>query len=145
MLLHPDLAREVWHALMAHEARERRRGRTLPKGWRETVGQVAAGVQQAEPDEPCPAWLTLDQAAARARVSLSTLYRWRREGLPAHRHRGRVIVARDDLDTWVRSSVGQSSVSAGQSVAAGPDMRNGRPDARPDPVPPGTAAPEDHP
>ena len=47
-------------------------------------------------------WLRTTQAAEYARVSPTTLYRWRLEGLPYSLVRGSILIARDDIDRFVR-------------------------------------------
>ena len=47
-------------------------------------------------------WLRTTQAAEYARVSPTTLYRWRLEGLPYSLVRGSVLISRDDIDRFVR-------------------------------------------
>ena len=47
-------------------------------------------------------WLRTSEAADHARVSATTLYRWRCEGLPYSLVRGAILISREDLDRFVR-------------------------------------------
>ena len=44
------------------------------------------------------------EAAAYARISLTTLKKWIKVGLPVHRPGGIPLIARDDLDTFIRQN-----------------------------------------
>lgn len=122
-MIPPAVAEEARRALIAWRHLQAKNGQSVPDGWPALVELLAAYARTAP---PTPDLLTLDEAAAYTRTSKSTLYRWRREGLPERHVRGRVLLARTDLDRWVRSSVGQSSVRSGQSLAGAPDAWNGR-------------------
>lgn len=108
-MMHPELAAEVRRALIAWQHLQARNGQPLADGFGGYVEVVSAAARAGRPD-PGPDWLTLEEAAERARCSVSTIYRWRTAGLPSRRVGGRVLIARVELDRWLRSSVGQSSV-----------------------------------
>jgi excisionase family DNA binding protein len=116
MMVHPHLAAEARRALIAWRHLQLRHGQALPDGWDALVELYAAAARAHLPDS-VPDLLTLEEAADRARVSTSTLYRWRRDGLPEQRIRGRVLIARTDLDRWVRSPANRPPVSVGHRAA----------------------------
>jgi excisionase family DNA binding protein len=116
MIPSPHLAREVRKALVAWGHLLRQNGQHVPDGWDTYIAlhDVAARTSDAGPP---PDWFTLDEAATYARTSVRNLHRWRDDGLPSHRHGGRVLIARDDLERWLRTTSDDVPDRAGHAAA----------------------------
>ena len=73
---------------------------TLTDAQLEAIAHRVAELLAAErPSEPAAEWLTVAEAAALARVTAKTIYRWRSEGrLTADGSTGRALIDRPELE-----------------------------------------------
>ena len=71
-----------------------------PEQLQDLVERAITRALARAPGEPVGDVLTTEQAAELAGVTPKTVRTWIAEGLPARRHRRRLVIRRADLDAW---------------------------------------------